>query len=359
MAQTLASLYDAALLDLDGTIYEGARPIPHAQEALQAAGLPMVFITNNASRAPKVVADQLRSLGYECVPDDVLTSAQAAIEMAAEEIAPGSPVYVLGAESFKELAREAGYTVVDSADDAPAAVLHGLNREMTWAQISEAALSISRGAKYLVSNLDTTLPDERGFLVGNGSVAAAITTTTGVAPRSAGKPLPPMFHSAAKKVGAKAPLGIGDRLDTDIAGGVAAGIDTYMVLTGVSTHLDVVNAPQAHRPTLIGADMRGLNLPKEFAEVKAQAGFVARRDAQDPSVVIVSGGTEGEERLADAPQAGVAALLTVAALVWPEADAVENSAVDADSEATGAAASTVSEVRAEGVLAEFALQAWK
>lgn len=353
MATTLAQHYDAALLDLDGTIYEGARPIPHAQESLEMAGLPMVFITNNASRAPRVVAEQLQSLGFDCVAHDVMTSAQAAIEMASEEIAPGSAVYVLGAESFKELARDAGYVVVDSADDSPAAVLHGLNREMTWAQISEAALSISRGAKYLVSNLDTTLPTERGFLVGNGSVAAAITTTTGVKPRSAGKPLPPMFHSAAKKVSAQAPLAIGDRLDTDIAGGVAAGFDTYMVLTGVSTHLDVVNAAREHRPTLIGADMRGLNQPKEQADVKPQAGFVARRDANNESVVVLSGGDAADSRMEDKAQAAVAALLTVASLVWEQVDQAD------DVSGASGAYLPVSEIRAEGELAEFALSGWK
>lgn len=343
---SVASSYDAALLDLDGTIYEGGAAIPNALEGLTEAALPMVFITNNASRAPQTVADQLNELGYDVHADDVMTSAQAAIEMAAEVIEPGSNVFVLGAESFKQLAREAGYTIVDSADDYPAAVFQGLNREMTWKQMSEAALAVSRGARYLVSNLDTTLPSERGFLVGNGSVAAAISTTTGVAPLSAGKPKPPMFIKAAERLGAKSPLAIGDRLDTDIAGGNAAKMDTFMVVTGVSTHMDVIAAPPEHRPTLIGADMTALNRELDQARPAPQAGFTARYDDAEAGVIVLSGGDTEDPRLANPAEAAVAVLLTVVDVVW-------------NSEAGRAGAVEVAEVRAEGPAAEAALAAWR
>ena len=343
---SVASSYDAALLDLDGTIYEGGAAIPNALEGLTEAALPMVFITNNASRAPQTVADQLNGLGYDVHADDVMTSAQAAIEMAAEIIEPGSNVFVLGAESFKQLAREAGYNLVDSADDNPAAVFQGLNREMTWKQMSEAALAVSRGARFLVSNLDTTLPSERGFLVGNGSVAAAISTTTGVAPLSAGKPKPPMFIKAAERVGAKNPLAIGDRLDTDIAGGNAAKMDTFMVVTGVSTHMDVVAAPPEHRPTLIGADMTALNRELDQARPAPQAGFTARYDDAEAGVIVLSGGDTEDPRLANPAEAAVAALLTVVDVVW-------------NSEAGRAGAVEVAQVRAEGPAAAAALAAWR
>ncbi|OFN38935.1 HAD family hydrolase [Corynebacterium sp. HMSC077G07] len=343
---SVASSYDAALLDLDGTIYEGGAAIPNALEGLTEAALPMVFITNNASRAPQTVADQLNELGYDVHADDVMTSAQAAIEMAAEVIEPGSNVFVLGAESFKQLAREAGYNLVDSADDYPAAVFQGLNREMTWKQMSEASLAVSRGARYLVSNLDTTLPSERGFLVGNGSVAAAISTTTGVAPLSAGKPKPPMFIKAAERLGAKSPLAIGDRLDTDIAGGKAAKMDTFMVVTGVSTHMDVVAAPPEHRPTLIGADMTALNRELDQARPTPQAGFTARYDDAEAGVIVLSGGDTEDPRLANSAEAAVAALLTVVDVVW-------------NSEAGRAGAVEVAQVRADGPAAAAALAAWR
>ena len=226
---------------------------------------------------------------------------------------------------------------------------------MTWKQMSEAALAISRGATYIASNLDTTLPDERGFLVGNGSVAAALTTTTGVAPLSAGKPKPPMFHAAAKRLGAQAPLAIGDRLDTDIAGGNAAGFATLLVLTGVSTHLDVVNAPAPQRPRYVAATMAGLGEPAQWATPGPQAGLSARivtepgsePGAEANEVVVLSGGDAADSRLADSAQAAAAALLTIVDVVWSRPDNAPDNAP------------AITQVRAEGALAEAALKAWR
>lgn len=336
MTEILARRFDAALLDLDGTVYEGDAPVPGARPALEQAGLPMAFITNNASRAPQTVADQLTGLGYDCSADDVITSAQAAIEMAAEVIPAGSAVLVLGAQPFRDLAEEAGFTVVESADDAPAAVLHGLDREMTWRRMSEGALAIARGAVYLASNMDTTLPTERGLLVGNGSMIAAISSTTGVVPRSAGKPEPAMFLRAARRLAAKRPVAIGDRLDTDIRGGNAAGMATLMVVTGVSGHRDALFAPAADRPALIGADMSALLAPAAHAEPAPQAGFTARLDPADASVVVLGGGDVADPRLADPAQAAVAALLTAASVAWADG-AVPVTDVRAESEAAAAA----------------------
>ena len=344
--ENLAGRYDAALLDLDGTIYEGARAVPRALEALTEPGLPMLFVTNNASRAPETVADQLRGLGYDCGAEDVITSAQAAIEMAADVIPEGSKVLVLGADSFKDLARGAGYEVVDSADDEPAAVFQGHNPNTNWAMMSEAALSISRGAKYLASNLDTTLPTERGLLVGNGSMVAAIVSATGVTPRSAGKPLPPMFHRGAARLGAERPVVIGDRLNTDIAGGNAAEYDTLMTVTGISGHHETLTAIPSERPSLIGATMNALNSPAEHAEPRPQAGFTAARDDEDPSIIVVSGGDSDDPRLADPAQAAVAALLTAASAAWFDSDGAPT-----DVPVTG--------VRADSELAAAAIDAWR
>lgn len=306
---SLASHYDSALLDLDGTVYEGGRPVPGALEALRDAGLPMKFITNNASRSPVAVSDQLVGMGYDCVPDDVLTSAQVGVSLLAETVEPGAKVLVLGADSFRELVTDGGYVVVDSADDAPAAVIQGHNPQTGWAQLSEAALAIQRGATYVASNLDTTLPMERGFLVGNGSMVAAVVSATGVTPLSAGKPEPAMFHVAAKAAGSERPLAIGDRLNTDIRGGNNAGMDTLMVVTGVSGHRDALTAVPEERPSLIGADMSALQAPAEQSAPGAQAGFTASLEG---TTLTLSG---GEADLAPA-QAAVAALLTAAEIVW-------------------------------------------
>lgn len=298
MALSLLDNYDTLLVDLDGTIFAGHSAIAGASEGLR--GRKAVYITNNASRSPQEVAEHLNSLGFSAHREDVLTSAQAVCAMAHEELTAGkegfSPkVYILGAESFVELAREAGMTPVHSADDCPDAVLHGHSPHTCWKQLSEAALAIHNGAQYFASNLDSTLPSERGFLVGNGSMVAAIRNATGVTPRSAGKPEPAMFEWAVKKTQCTKPLVIGDRLDTDIAGGIAAGYDTLCVLTGVATHYQLLETP--YRPTYIAA-----HLGEELSGWKAEI--------QGSTISLFSGERGATDLMA------AAALAEIAPLVW-------------------------------------------
>lgn len=305
---TLATSYDALLLDLDGTMWEGGRAIPGAIESVRDSGLPAMYVTNNASKAPELVATQLSGLGLATQAEDVMTSAQAAVLMAQQECESGSNVLVLGTESFKDLARNAGFRVVDSADDQPVAVLHGHNPETGWAQLSEAALAIRAGAVYLASNLDTTLPMERGLHVGNGSMVAAVVSATGVSPRAAGKPEPEMFLLAAQKLQAARPLAVGDRLDTDIAGGVAAGIDTLQVITGVSGHRDILCAPASQRATFIADDMTSLFEEPEQLRPQQQGDFIATLDG---SRLIIDGGSTNST--------SIQAFRTALATVWQDA----------------------------------------
>ncbi|MEZ2121415.1 HAD-IIA family hydrolase [Corynebacterium sp. CCM 9203] len=309
---TVASEYDALLLDLDGTIYQGGEPIPGAVEAVNGSGLPALYVTNNASRAPGAVSAQLRELGLDATPGDVMTSALAAIQLAAERIPEGSTVLILGTDSFRELALDAGFNVTDSADDDPVAVLHGHNPETGWAQLSEAALAIRKGALYLASNLDTTLPKERGLHVGNGSMVAAVVSATGVSPISAGKPEPAMFHAAARSLGCVSPLAVGDRLDTDIAGGAAAGMDTLCVLTGVSGYFDLLRAPSEHRPTFVSETLDVLNSDTALLRPGAQGGFIARIDG---GVLELAGGGPAST--------SVQALRTALAVAWSVEEHVE------------------------------------
>ena len=281
---TLLSTHDALLLDLDGTVWEGGRAIGGAVEAINsavAAGIPGVYITNNAMRSPESVAERLRAVGLDAQPTDVVTAAQAAIELASQHLQPGDAVYVIGTESFKDLAREAGYNVVATAEEQPKAVLQGLDPEGGWPQLSEAALSIRNGAIFVASNLDTTLPSERGLLVGNGSMVAAVVSATGVTPESAGKPLPAMFFTAARRLNSQRPLVVGDRLDTDIEGGNAAGMPTFHVLTGVSGHIALLEAPKEQRPTYVAETLGALTQDASTLRPGAQGGFTARVDGND------------------------------------------------------------------------------
>lgn len=284
---TISTEYDAFLFDLDGTVWEGGRAIVNAVESINRLDGHVVYITNNASRHPDLVAEMLTNMGIPTAGSQVLTSAQAAVELASKELQRGDAIYVLGAESFKELARDAGFAVVDSADDNPKAVLHGHNPGTGWEQLSEAALSIRKGARYIASNLDSTLPSERGLMVGNGSMVAAVVSATGVTPISAGKPEPAMFHQAAEHVGSRAPLAIGDRLNTDIAGGVAAEMDVFHVLTGVSKHWALVNAEASQRPTFVAEDLSQLYTDSAELRPGAQGGFVCSAEGED---LVLTGG---------------------------------------------------------------------
>ena len=154
-------------------------------------------------------------------------------------------------------------------------------------------------------------------MVGNGSMVAAVTTATGVTPLSAGKPEPAMFHSAAAKVQSTRPLAVGDRLGTDIAGGVAANMDTFHVLTGVSRHWALVHAEPTERPAYIAEDLRGLDLPAAELAPHAQAGFTAQR-ADDNTIVLTSGDTSGGDTSGGG---AVEALRTVLAVAWTDPSA--------------------------------------
>lgn len=302
---SLIEQHDALLLDLDGTVWEGGRAIDGAVDFINSCGLPSVYVTNNASRAPEVVAEKLRGIGLKVETADVLTSAQAAVTLAGAHVPQGAKILVIGADSFRDLVRAAGYTVVASADDKPDAVLQGFDPSVDWAQLTEGALAIRQGAKYVASNLDSSLPTERGLAVGNGSLVAAIESATGVSPVSAGKPEPEMFVQAAKLVGAKRPLVVGDRLNTDIAGGNAAAMNTFHVLTGVSHEMELIEASKEYRPNFIGESLSDMTRSTHELAPSAQGGFTARVDGLD---VLVDNG--------DNDATSVQALRTVLEVVW-------------------------------------------
>ncbi|MEN3359774.1 MAG: glycerol-phosphatase [Mycobacteriales bacterium] len=258
--QPPARRYDVALLDLDGVIYVGPTGVPGATEALAAArsdGMRLAFVTNNALRTPAAVAAHLTELGVPADPAEVITSSQAACRVLAERL-PGSRVLVVGGEGLRVAAAEAGLTVVDSADDEPAAVVQGYSPDVGWRQFAEATVAINRGAYWLATNLDVTLPSPRGPLPGNGSLVAAIRSATGVEPPAAGKPDPAMHRESLLRSGASNPIVVGDRLDTDILGAARVGCDSLLVLTGVTTATILLAAPAGQRPTYLSAGLDGL-----------------------------------------------------------------------------------------------------
>jgi glycerol-1-phosphatase len=260
----LASAYDVALLDLDGTVYLSGAAIPGAAEALRkadAAGMRMAYVTNNAFRTPAAIAALLVSFGIMAVPDDVVTSAQAAARVLAERLPAGAAVLVVGGSGLRMAVRERGLRPVSTAADRPRAVAQGYSPDVNYSLLAEGSLAVDAGALFVASNGDATLPSRRGRQPGNGALTEVITTATGVRPLVAGKPEPPLHNESVLRTGAKHPLVVGDRLDTDIEAACRVAADSLLVLTGVTGPAEVVVAPPSQRPTYLAEDLAGLLEP--------------------------------------------------------------------------------------------------
>lgn len=304
---------DAVLADLDGVVYAGPGPIPYAVDALNAAGRArrLGYITNNAARTDISVAAHLTELGLQVAPDDVITSPQAAMRLLSTLIPAGSTILVVGGEGLVVEAEKAGFQVTHSADDEPRAVVQGFAPEVGWKQLAEAAYALKTpedegGIPWIATNTDWTIPQARGLAPGNGTLVSAVHTAVGRLATVAGKPETPIFEEAIARFGARHPLFIGDRLDTDISGANRAGIDSALVLTGVDRPKHVLAAPEGSRPTYILGDLRELDEP--YPETKVDGDTVTVRDAavriDGPDVVIVSEGS----RPIDLLRAGAAAI---------------------------------------------------
>ncbi|WSY16443.1 HAD-IIA family hydrolase [Embleya sp. NBC_00896] len=257
----MARAYDVALLDLDGVVYTGARAVPHAVEALTEArkrGMGLAFVTNNAARTPKTVAGHLVELGVPAEPEDVVTSAQAAARVVAERVPAGASVLVVGGEGLEVALLERGLVPVRSADDEPAAVVQGFAPDVDWKVLAEASYAVGRGVFWVASNADLTIPTERGIAPGNGALVGVVRAATGAEPVVAGKPELPLHRETILRTGAKRPLVVGDRLDTDIEGARNAGVDSLLVLTGVTTPEGLLAAEEGRRPTFVAEDLRAL-----------------------------------------------------------------------------------------------------
>ncbi|SCK53212.1 HAD hydrolase-like protein [Streptomyces sp. WMMB 322] len=280
--RALREAYDTALLDLDGVVYVAGDAVPHAVGALEEAriaGMRLAYVTNNASRTPETVAAHLCDLGIPADAGDVITSAQAVARLIAERHPPGSRVLAVGGEGLREALRAQGMSVVESADDEPAVVAQGYGGpHLEWGRLGEAALAVGRGAEWFASNTDLTLPGDRGILPGNGAAVEVVRLATrwmrdAPEPRIAGKPQPPMHRETVLRTGARRPLVVGDRLDTDIEGAHVGGVDSLLVLTGLTDAAQLLAAPPEHRPAYVARDLRGLAQPHPEPAGDAGSGF--------------------------------------------------------------------------------------
>ncbi|KUI35767.1 HAD-IIA family hydrolase [Mycobacterium sp. GA-2829] len=286
---TLVQQHDCLLLDLDGTVFRGHEPTTGAVDTLAALSVRVLYVTNNASRSPADVAGHLVELGFAAAADDVVTSAQSAAHLLAEELPAGSRVLVVGTDALAAEVALVGLEPVRRFDEDPVAVVQGHSPQTAWADLAEAALAIRAGALWVAANVDLTLPSERGLLPGNGSMVAALRTATARTPRVAGKPQPTLMRDALSRGDFRTPLVVGDRLDTDIAGASAADLPSLMVLSGVSTADEALRAIPEERPDYIAEDLRSLDAPADVLRIGPHPGWRCEVDADGVTVHTVDG----------------------------------------------------------------------
>jgi glycerol 3-phosphatase-2 len=259
---------DVLLADLDGVVYAGPTALPYAVESINRVqrSIRVCYLTNNASRTDAAVASHLTSLGLSVVPEDVVTSPQAAMVVLAGLVPAGSTVLVVGGAGLVDELTKAGFSVTRSAEDHPAAVVQGFAPEVGWVQLAEAAFALQAKTgeaelPWVVTNTDWTIPQERGIAPGNGTLVSAVHTAIGRLPVVAGKPEKAIFDAAVARFGASSPLFVGDRLDTDILGAQRAGMPSALVMTGIDRAKQVLAAPVDSRPNYLLGDLRELFEP--------------------------------------------------------------------------------------------------
>ncbi|MCS6887340.1 HAD-IIA family hydrolase [Chloroflexus sp.] len=249
----------AVLFDMDGVLYRGQTPLPGVTDLwqfLRDRQIAFACATNNASMTPQQYAAKLAAMGLVLPPERVITSAQATARYLRDHYPPGTRVFVVGMQGLREALFADGHFIED--DHAPELVVQGADFTLTYERLKRATLHIRRGARFVSTNPDRTFPSEEGLIPGAGAIAAAISAATDVTPLVIGKPAPTMFLIGAAMLGATPAqtLVVGDRLDTDIAGAIAAGMPSVLVLTGVSTAEEAMAGPI--RPNLIVADLPDL-----------------------------------------------------------------------------------------------------
>lgn len=316
MTDTVIDRYDAALFDLDGVVYLGPAAVPGAAEglaALRERGTHIGFVTNNAARAPEAVVEHLGELGIDSTVADIVVSSQAGARLLAERVPAGAPVLVVGTAALAEQVRLAGLRSA-VGDERPAAVIQGYHPQLPWELIDRACYAIHNGAVWVATNLDSTRPTDLGLVPGAGAQIAAVRAAVGVEPLVAGKPFSPLLNETVRRLAAQRPIFVGDRIDTDIDGAAAVGMDSLFVFSGAHGKHDVIAA--LNRPTHLGPDLRALLQP--VAET-ASDGAVA---VSGPARVRLSGPAFQIEAPHD-PEGHLAAFRALLALVPPGADPLE------------------------------------
>ena len=315
--------YAAVILDLDGVVYIGADAVPFAVEALNAVhaqGSILAAATNNANRPAEVVAHHLHSLGLTIEVSNVMTSAQAAAQHLATILPDGALVLAVGGDGVADALLSVGLVPLRASQDlaisndvanVAAAVLVGYGPQVAWFDLAAAHWAIERGRPWFATNTDPTVPLAYGRAPGNGAMVGLLRNSTGVEPLVIGKPKPTLFNALAERLGTRDILVIGDRLDTDIDGAIAAQLDSLLVLTGVHGIAELALRTTEVWPTLVAQDLRGLHAP--VARIWREGGKVLT-DSEHPLVDALVLAAQGIPTMIDVDMLEAPPLVDVRAL---------------------------------------------
>jgi 4-nitrophenyl phosphatase len=230
----------ALVIDGDGVLWQDKEALPGLLEffdLLRQRAIRFVLATNNATKTPDQFVQKLAGFGVTIGPENVLTSSLATAAYLRREYQPGTKIFVVGQEGLRQAMRDAGFEIMDNADQDVDIVVAGADFTLTYEKVKYATFLIRRGARFIGTNGDLTFPTPDGLAPGAGSILALLEAATGVKPPTIGKPARLMYDIALETMGvtpAETAM-LGDRLDTDIVGGQQAGLKTIMVLTGVDT----------------------------------------------------------------------------------------------------------------------------
>ncbi len=249
------------LLDLDGTIYLEESLLPGAADFLtwvRETGGQVRYLTNNSSRGVDAGLTKMHRMGVPAVREEFLTAVEATIRYLHQTRGGEEGYYVVGTESFLRQLREAGFDVRETPDDDVTAVLVSFDTTLTYEKVENACRVLARGVDFLATNPDLVCPTLFGFIPDCGSICRMLSNACGREPVFIGKPAPTMIEMALAQIGytREEALMVGDRLYTDIACGVNAGVDTALVLTGEATREDAATSDTP--PTAVYRDMAEL-----------------------------------------------------------------------------------------------------
>lgn len=241
----------ALVLDMDGVIWRESEPIgnlPSIFSGFSKAGLKVMMATNNSTRTPVQYVEKLASMGVHVHPEQILNSSMGVAFLLKKRFPNRGPIYIVGENGLQTALEEEGFTI---SDRQPLAVVAGIDRDINFQKLKKACLLIRSGIPFYGTNPDRTFPTPEGLIPGAGSILAALEACTDTQPIIAGKPGPTLFEFAMQRLGTTPPetLVIGDRIETDILGGVNAGCKTGLVLSGVTSREEAEKASPA--PDLI------------------------------------------------------------------------------------------------------------